>query len=159
MKTSITSIIITSSYLLWVGTAPVTVHAGIGPPPCGLVVDNTNDSGPGSLRDAVEICAAPGQTITFPLGPSLLNDNALAVNVCKFLKARTERFHKRRGLDVRHRLAVEVAVQVRPGYVLDGEVRHALVFAGFVHLHDVRAESITITRRSRSVIAFSPATP
>jgi len=65
MKTSITSIIITSSCLLWVGTAPVTVHAGIEtPPPCSIFVGNTTDSGPGSLRDAI-LCANPGDTITF----------------------------------------------------------------------------------------------
>jgi len=64
MKTSITSIIITSC-LLWVGTAPVTVHAGIETlPPCSIFVDNTTDSGPGSLRDAI-LCANPGDTITF----------------------------------------------------------------------------------------------
>src|SRR5712671_1996064 len=63
MKTRITSSIITAAAsLILACTAAVNVHAGT---PCGLVVDNTNDSGPGSLRDAVEICAAPGQTITF----------------------------------------------------------------------------------------------
>src|SRR3954447_24795342 len=36
--------------------------------------------------------------IQFSLGPSLLDDNALAVNVSKFLKAQTERLHTRGGL-------------------------------------------------------------
>src|SRR5437773_925679 len=62
MKTRIASIIAAVTCLVLVSTAPVTIHAGIEPPPCSLVVLTTADSGPDSLRAALA-CAVNGDTI------------------------------------------------------------------------------------------------